>query len=356
MASFEDIRQRIDAVDLPKASDQRAPVWFASGNAIGVARDLGGRFEVFLAADGIVVSSSVIKRHLVEDRWRRSNGEEFFAARILIPGDPHFVGVAALIVSELLRNGFAIDPRTAFTLSESLIEIALERSGISDSAVLGLLGELIVLEQAIVLHPEPGMRQRALDLWTGYQRASRDFTGVRASIEVKATTRNRSRHQISNLDQVTPNEGPGGSTSTGLYLISIGLVPSESAGRSVSSQVETICGLLERGLASDDAARLRGAFLQCLRCYGVQPGQLGGYDHEVMRSWMLFSARWETVFLRVYDMCDVLVRVPRRSDFAPFRHLVDGSVEFDIDLPDVVRGDINPQTDSAAALRHLFAR
>jgi hypothetical protein len=71
---------------------------------------------------------------------------------------------------------------------------------------------------------------------------------------------------------------------------------------------------------------------------------------------MLFSARWETVFLRVYDMCDVLVRVPRRSDFAPFRHLVDGSVEFDIDLPDVVRGDINPQTDSAAALRHLFAR
>jgi hypothetical protein len=71
---------------------------------------------------------------------------------------------------------------------------------------------------------------------------------------------------------------------------------------------------------------------------------------------MLFSARWETVFLRVYDMCDVLIRVPRRGDFAPFRHLVDGSVEFDIDLPDVVRGDINPQTDSAAVLRHVFAR
>jgi hypothetical protein len=71
---------------------------------------------------------------------------------------------------------------------------------------------------------------------------------------------------------------------------------------------------------------------------------------------MLFSARWEIAFLRVYDMCDDLIRVPRRCDFALFRHLVDGSVEFDIDLPDVVRGDINPQTDSAAALRHLFVR
>jgi len=352
--SFEEIRQKIEAIALPATSDPRAPIWFSSGNTIGVARDLGARFEVFLAAEGIEVSSAVIRRHLVEDKWRRANDEEFFAIRILIPGDTHFVGVAALIVSELLRNDFSLDPKGAFARSESLIELALERAGISDSAVLGLLGELIILEQAIVMYPDPAMRQRALDMWTGHQRASRDFTGFHCSIEVKSTALNRSRHHISNLEQVTPGSGAGDTTADDLYLISIGLVPSESVGRSVASQTEAIYDLLARGLPPEDASRLTGGFLQCLRRYGVHPGQPGGYDHLSMKPWPLFSAKWEVAFLRSYDMRDELIRVPRRNDISQFRHLVDGSVTFEVDLPDVVRGDVNPQIDASHALRRLF--
>ncbi len=352
---FEHVRERIASAIQPSASDERRPVWFANGEKIGIARDQSGRFEIFLVVVGLQVSSAVIRRYVAEDTWRRADGREFAASRIVIPGDPHFIGVAALIVDELIRNDFDRDPQLAFARSEALIEMALERAGVSDESVLGLLGELILLEQILVLHPAPGIRQRVLDAWTGYQRASRDFSGSQVSIEVKATTRNRSRHHISNLDQVTPGSQQGGSDGNPLFLVSIGLIPSQASGRSIATQAERICQLLARDLAPEEAARLRGAFLQCLRLYGVTPGSIAGYDHDSMKAWPMFASEWEVRFLRVYDMADELVLVPRRNDLAEFRHVVDGSMRFEVDLPDVVRGDINPTSDAAVVLRRLLS-
>jgi hypothetical protein len=353
--NFESVRERIASAEQPSASDQRNPVWFANGERIGVARDRSGRFEIFLAVVGLQVSSAVIRRYVAEDTWRRADGREFAASRIVIPGDPHFIGVAALIVDELLRNEFDRDPQAAFARSEELIEMALERAGVSDETVLGLLGELLLLEQILVLHSVPGSRQRALDAWTGYQRASRDFIGNQVAIEVKATTRNRSRHHISNLDQVTSGSQQIGADSSQLFLVSIGLMPSQGSGRSVATQTERICQLLGRDLAPEEAARLSGAFLQCLRIYGVAPGSVAGYDHDSMKAWPMFASEWEVRFLRVYDMSDEQVLVPRRSDLAEFRHVVDGSMRFEIDLPEVVRGDINPTADAAVVLHLLLS-
>jgi hypothetical protein len=351
---FEQIREKIATAEQPLASDQRKPVWFAGGERIGIARDQSGRFEIFLAVVGLRVTSAVIRRYVAEDSWRRADGREFAASRIVIPGDPHFIGVVALIVDELLRNGFDINPQLAFVRSEALIEMALERAGVSDESVLGLLGELIVLEQFLVLHPAPGIRHRFLDIWTGYQRASRDFSGNGVSIEVKATTRNRSRHHISNLDQVTPTSTQSGSGSDALFLVSVGLLPSQTSGRSVASQADRICQLLTRDLPTEEAAHLCGSFLQCLRQYGVAPGGGVGYDHDLMQSWPMFASAWEIRFLRIYDMSDELLLIPRRSDFARFQHTVDGSMRFEIDLPDVVRGDINPTADASEVVRRLL--
>ncbi|MBI1303542.1 MAG: PD-(D/E)XK motif protein [Phycisphaera sp.] len=352
---FEQIREKIAASQQPSASDQRKPVWFAGGEKIGIARDQSGRFEIFLAVAGLQVTSAVIQRYVSEDSWRRADGQEFAASRIVIPGDPHFIGVAALIVDELLRNGFDSDPQLAFVRSEALIEMALERAGVSDESVLGLLGELILLEQTLVLHPSPGIRHRVLDVWTGYQRASRDFSGNGVSIEVKATTRNRSRHHISNLDQVTPGSTQSGSGGDALFLVSVGLIPSQTSGRSVASQADRICQLLARDLSTEDAARLCGAFLQCLRRYGVAPGGGVGYDHDLMKAWPMFASEWEIRFLRVYDMSDELLLIARRGEFARFQHMVEGSLRFEVDLPDVVRGDINPSADATEVVRRLLA-
>ena len=354
MYEFEHIREKIATAKQSSTVDQRKPVWFANGEKIGIARDHSGRFEIFLSVVGLQVSSAVIRRYVAEDTWRRIDGREFTASRIVISGDPHFIGVAALIVDELLRNGFDSDPQLAFVRSEALIEMALERAGVSDETVLGLLGELILLEQLLLLLPVPAMRQRVLDVWTGYQRASRDFTGRQIAIEVKATTRNRSRHHISNLDQVSPGFQQGGVSGAQLFLVSVGLIPSQASGRSVASQAERICQLLARDLSDEVAVRLRGAFFQCLRLYGVAPGGGNGYDHESMKDWPIFSSEWEVRFLRVYDMADELILVPRRSDFVNSRHMVDGSIRFEVDLPDVVRGDINPTTDATEILRRLL--
>ena len=354
MDDFELIRKRIVMAEQPQASEQRKPVWFANGERIAIARDHTGRFEIFLTVVGLQISSTVVRRYVTEDSWRRVDGREFVASRLVIPGDPHFVGVAALIVDELLRNGFESNPQAAFVLSEPLIEMALERAGVSDETVLGLLGELIVLEQALVLHRSTGMRRRVLDAWTGYQRASRDFIGDHVSVEVKATARNKSRHHISNLDQVSLRLPPGGAGTERLFLVSVGLVPIQASGRSIASQTERICDLLVRDVSQEEATRFRGAFLQCLRLYGVAPGGGTGYDHDSMRSWRTFSAQWEVRFLRIYDMEDDLILVPRRGDLEQFRHLIDGSIEFEIDLPDVVRGDTNPTAELGDILRQLF--
>jgi hypothetical protein len=73
---------------------------------------------------------------------------------------------------------------------------------LGDQALVGLLAELHVLERVA-----DRAQGSALRLWTGPDKARADFTGVLASIEVKATT-NRERatvaiHGIKQLDQAT---------------------------------------------------------------------------------------------------------------------------------------------------------
>jgi Putative PD-(D/E)XK family member, (DUF4420) len=310
---------------------------------------------VFLAVGHLSVSLAVIQQYLVSDSWRTRDGQEFSAYRILVPGESHFIGVVALIVEELLRHGFESDPQSAFARSEPLIELALERAGVGDDAALGLLGELIVLEQALVLNPAPAMRQRVLDAWTGYRRAARDFAGLGTALEVKTTRLNRSRHHISNIDQVTPVPRNGPAVVERLFLVSIGVQAAvNTKGRSVASQVAHLCTLLVRELDATDAERLSGAFLQCVRLYGATSNQFEGYDHKLMHNWPKFTREWEIRFLRVYDMADDLIQVIRRDDLDQYRHVCDGSMHYEIDLPDVVRGDINPVSNSDRAIKLLF--
>jgi hypothetical protein len=356
MHEFESVRNRIADAREALDADERRPLWFADSKRIGIARDESGRFEIFLAVAGLQVNSALINQYIAEDTWSSADGRTFFAARLVIPGDPHFIGIAALIVDELIRNGFDADPQSSFTRSEALIEMALERVGISDETALGLLGELIILEQLLVLHPATVMRQRALSAWTGHQRTSRDFMGNGVSIEVKTTRSNKSRHYISNLDQVTQGQRRNGSETDRLFLASLGLFPSAATGRSVASQTERICQLLGGELQASEAAQSRGAFIQCLRRYGIAPGGAVGYDHESMRMWPIFASTWEVRFFRIYDMADPMILVPRRNDLAQFRHLLEESVRFEIDLPDIVRGDINPTMQVEDVLSQLLGQ
>lgn len=354
MVFFEHLRKQIEETTPPPSADQRKRIVFGRNDGLSVARDINGRFEVFLAVDNLSVTSSLIDKQIMKDVWRTDNGHLFTAYRVLIPGEPHFIGVVALIVEELLRHGFESDPQLAFSRSEPLIELALERARVGDDAALGLLGELIFLEQILVQCPQPELRGRVIESWTGYRNGSRDFTGVCATIEVKTTTQNRSRHHISNLDQVT--KGPIGSSFSNqkLFLVSIGLTPAEGNGKSLASQVEIVSQLLTRELSTAAAEKIRGEFLHCIKIYGIGNNQTGGYDHLSMQTWVVFARKWEICFLRTYDMEDELIKVLRRPDLTVFSHVSEETVRYEFELPEMLRGNINPTTDPSESIRLLL--
>lgn len=73
-----------------------------------------------------------------------------------------------------------------------------------------------------------------------------------------------------------------------------------------------------------------------------------------MHNWSAYQTRWQHGFLRIYDMNDSAIQVLRRSDVQRRGHVVLDSVSFQIDLPERVSGDLNPQTDLFALARRLL--
>lgn len=75
---------------------------------------------------------------------------------------------------------------------------------LSDSKLVGLLGELLVLEKIVERDPE-----RRLGTWTGPTGSQHDFRAGSAALEVKSTTAREGRIvTISSIDQlVTPDDG-----------------------------------------------------------------------------------------------------------------------------------------------------
>jgi hypothetical protein len=347
MMSFEQLRDRISQLEPARFADARMPWWFRSHRKMGAARDALGRLELFLVAENLHARSTVVTQHMVQNVWNDDAGERFAATRIVLPSDSHFVGVAALILDELARHQFETEPHTAFRQAEPLIELALLKCGISHQAAIGLLGELMFLQQILTLVPQGQERIAALQTWRGYTDSGRDFVGRKADVEVKATSRTSSHHHIANLEQVSAGLGQ-------LHLLSIGFAPTEEGGRSIAAQVDEILGLLQSGNTREAYARAKDDFLHNVSRYGTRPGSASsGYDHATMREWPLYAMRWQQKFARLYDMSDPAIQVPRTSDLEPFAHLALASVTFEIHLPERLDSDLNPTDDFHAVIDDL---
>jgi hypothetical protein len=347
MMSFEQLRDEIGRLEPARSADTRVPRWFTTLRKMGAARDVLGRLEIFLVAESLHARSTMVTQHMVQNVWNDDAGSRFAATRIVLPSDSHFVGVAALILDELARHQFEDDPHTAFLKAEPLIELALLKCGISQQAAIGLLGELMFLQQILTFVPEGQERIVALQTWRGHADSARDFVGRKADVEVKATIGASSRHHIANLEQIS-----GGLSQ--LHLLSIGFTPVAEGGRSIANQVDEILGLLEASNTSEAYSRARDEFLHNVSCYGTHQGNASsGYDHSTMREWPLYAMRWQQKFARLYDMSDPAIQVPRTSDWEPFGHVVLASVAFEIRLPDRLDSDLNPTDDFHAVIDEL---
>lgn len=357
MITFEALLALVEKLPQPLCEEERQVQWVEAHQLLGMSRQPGGGIEIFLCGDELRTTSPLIKRHLKYDCWTRSGGDEFRANRLVLPSQEYYVPTAAFISEELLRCDIVRSITAAFAQTEPLIEMVLRRTALSEDEILGLLGELRFLEALLAVAPDRRARARAVDSWRGHERGTRDFIVGSCGVEVKSTRGERSRHRISNVMQVDPRGSSNGEAQEELYLLSMGFKAGENflegAGFSLPGTVDSILSKLANSQSSDELGELQTLFLEKVSRYGGGVGR--GYEHQEMKNWSAYQGRWQHSFTRIYDMTDTSIKVLRRADIQHCYHVVLDSLGFDIDLPDVVSGELNPQSDLFALARRFLS-
>lgn len=354
--TFERIFQLAQSLPLPNTEDERQISWCEDRQVLGVSRQPGGAFELFIRGEELRPRLQLVKRHLKFDRWERAGGEVFQASRLVLPADQHFLPMAAFLAEELIRCGVGSSPMRAFSNTEPLIEMALRRVALGEEELLGLLAELRFLEVLLsAAGADLAKRTLAIQAWHGHEHGSRDFLVGNRAMEVKATRGRRSHHRISSVFQVDPRRNSSDEPQESLSLISFGFEPdtsSENWGLTLPGQVDRLLKRMTGSESDNVRSELQVLFLEKLRMYGASTS--AGYDHDAMRTWAAYQTRWQHTFVRIYDMTDPAVQVLRRTDIQSRGHVILASVGFEVDLPDMVSGDLNPRTDLEVAAASLL--
>jgi hypothetical protein len=79
-----------------------------------------------------------------------------------------------------------------------------------------------------------------------------------------------------------------------------------------------------------------------------------GYDHRTMAERARFRRRFRLRFARSYDMTDESIRLLTTEDMQARPFIDAESVHMRVNLPDQVRGDINPIVGLASAARQIL--
>ena len=333
MTSYESVLQVIESVPSAESADSRDVTWATDSHVVGVARDHEGKVELFLAGAELIPASSAVSGAIEFHTWHRDGAYPFDANRLLFPALGHFDQVAAFICTELLRAGADVSLADAFARTEPIIELAIERLRLSSQAILGLAGELLLLD-ALCRRARDEQISWIIGSWDGWKRSSRDFSLGSIGVEVKTTTRSTSSHLVEGTHQVERNDGSdGGEVEQRLLLVSIGLQPGESGGNAF-----TIPQLVDRIIERMEEASLGAAvvekFLSHVAEYGAGSGV--GYVHNPLTTDPSYLRPYLTGFFRAYDMSDSAVEVLRRDDIAVHHHVDVSSVRFRVELPTIV--------------------
>ena len=337
MFSYEELLGKISS--LPRAASDRFRdiLWITDTFSVGVARDTEGRVELFLTTEDLRPTFSLVADALEYRVWHRVTGEGLSAYRLQFASADHFDQVVAFLAAELLRTGATDDVSVAFRETEPLIELALQRSRLASEFVLGLMGELLVLDALLRNVPAESI-QNAADSWQGWGKSARDFVwGPTATgIEVKTTTRSTSAHPVQGVHQVEVGLVSGESTAAEnrLFFVSVGLTPAVPGANSVSlaGLVDRIASFLSTNIGTSSADK----FVMRVREYGSELGR--GYNHATMAEDTRFLATYAVNFFRAYNMSDPGVHVLGSDDIAQKQHVDVKSVRFSIRLPEIVTG------------------
>lgn len=350
MKTYEDILAEIAAIPDGLGDRDRDIYWLTPGQVVGVARDPSGRLELFLAGAELQPRTATVRNAVEFHSWHRANGEPLRATRLLLPAYGHYDQVGSFICTELLREGADQDIERAFLNSEPIIELAIQRLQLSQSALVGLAGELLLVERLCRL-ADSHLVAQVVESWDGWRRSARDLTWQGTGLEIKTTLHSTSTHSVGGIHQVElADDSDGRQSEEQLLLVSVGLQhsPPDSNSFSIPALVQRI---VER-LTSTGHESAVGKFLRRVSAYGTESGF--GYDHQSMSEDVPFTMAFTAAFVRGYDMSDPDVEVLRRGDISKRHHVEISSVTFQINLPAI----INPQNpiNGAGAIAEFVLR
>lgn len=329
MTTYEEVLEQINAVPTGLTGNDRTINWMTAAQVVGVARNSRGHLELFLAGEQLKPRTSTVKSAIHYHSWHRDTQPPLSANRILLPALGHFDQVGAFIAAELLREKADANLERAFAVTEPLIELAIKRLEISENAILGLVGELLLLDAlcrcADDMHVGP-----VVQAWDGWRRSARDLTWEGTGVEIKTTTRTTSSHAVHGVHQIEPvaatDDDPG---ELRLLLVSIGLRQTDSnvPALSIPSLVESIVARL----TASGTAGLVDEFFRRVAMYGSESGI--GYQHATMANEAPFTTPFSVTFVRGYDMADPAIEVLRRDDVVAHQHVDAQSLTFRVELP-----------------------
>jgi hypothetical protein len=345
LTTYEQIYELASAIPVPDRHLHLQIEWIETSR-LAIGRDAKGRVVLLIVGEEFSVSSSSVRDAVTFGSWMTPEGARVDGSLLRLSSEQPFLVAATTIAAELLRCGIATKPpHIVFPKVEAFIDLVMRRVVLPPETILGLLGELLVLNSLLegVLELARDRRPDPCSLWRGYSRQSRDFVLNALAIEVKTTSSVMSRHFIGGLDQVSARPG----TNESLYLASIGLSADPSGNAPYS-----VVGLVDRIIArlSPDQAT---AFLDQLSQYG--PEECGGYQHALMSGWDAYRRTYRLTFApRLYEMGDPNIKVLRRADLQGTCVQPEG-LSFTIILDALVPGSEgeNPSNDFAAAISAL---
>ena len=341
--TFEALRQSIRSAPRAASPQERRITYVGDARRLGFARDHEGQLEVFLMGAAHDARQRAVRERLVHNVWRTAAGGNLEADRLCLSDDDHFDALAATILLELVDKGYESEPVEAFRRTEPLIALAFDPPRAQRPVLTGLAGELLTLATMIRLGRRPPTW--CLDSWQGWDRSTRDFQLGPIGVEVKTSVTSASRHHVQGWYQVERGVSADGGVETHLYLLSIGIRWLET-----DSPGSTLEGLIKEILDALPAARCPG-FVQAVRGYG---GADLLVDDDGTAGQAALRMPFMSVFERLYDLQDASIRLPTSEALTPFSHLVSDSVNFEIELPNRVRGDVNPVAGLARALSGLL--
>ena len=333
MTSYEKVLNVVEGLADAADPDTRDVRWATAADVVGFARDTDGRVEVFLRGARLRPILTAVQDAIRFQTVLRDGGKPSFDAnRLVFPALGHYDQVAAFIGTELLRADADASLDVAFSRTEPLIELAIERVNLSTQNIVGLMGELLMLE-ALCRRAKRAQIATVIAGWDGWQQQSaRDIRVGTTGVEVKTTKGASSSHHIAGVHQVELNDGSGGSPPEDrLLLVSIGLQIGTAGGNGF-----TLPQLVDRIIEHMTVAGLTESAIQILLFRISEYGGAGGYNHATQSSDPVYSATFLTSFFRAYNMDDSAVQVLRRADVIAHPHVAVDSVRFRVDFPVVL--------------------